>query len=181
MRCLYAILICAGQILVSEALCGEVVVVVVVVGGSGENEEKDFFFFFFFKNRRVVVLATSAATLLAGKMKRWLKRKSVPDSQQQQGSQDQPPEPPPEKRRALAGPTPAADKGSRLRKYQPDFLKYGFSCTTKNSIDYPQCVICSEVLAHESLKPVKLKRHLESKHSSLINKPIDYFQRRSKI
>jgi len=60
-------------------------------------------------------------------------------------------------KRALARPTPAADKGSRLRKYQPDFLKYGFSCTTKNSVDYPQCVICSEVLAHKSLKPVKLK------------------------
>ncbi len=76
------------------------------------------------------------------------------------------------------GPTPAADKGLRLRKYQPDFLKYGFSCTTKNNIDYPQCVICSEVLAHESLKPAKLKRHLETKHSSFIDKPIDFFQRR---
>ena len=88
MRCLYAILICAGQILVSEALCGEVVVVCVwvcVFGGGG------IFYLFFFK-------------------------------------------------RALAGPTPAADKGSRLRKYQPDFLKYGFSCTTKNSVDYPQWV-----------------------------------------
>ncbi len=76
------------------------------------------------------------------------------------------------------GPKPAVDKGLRLRKYQPDFLKYGFSYTTKNNIDYPQCVICSEVLVHESLKPAKLKRHLETKHSSFIDKPIDFFQRR---
>ena len=35
-----------------------------------------------------------------------------------------------------------------------------------------------EVLAEESMKPVKLKRHLETKHSSLIDEPIDFFQRR---
>ena len=90
------ILICACEILVSEEQWG------------GKEKEKK-------KNRHDVVLATAAASLLAGKMDRWL-RKSVPvhdSQQQQQGSQDQPPEPPLEKHMPL-GPTPAADKGSRL-------------------------------------------------------------------
>ena len=106
------ILICVREILVSEAQRGE----------KKHKEKKRE------KNRRVVVLATAAASLLAGEMDRRLKRKSVPahdsQQQQQQRSQDQSPEPPPEKHMAL-GPTPAADKGSRLCKYQPNFLKYG--------------------------------------------------------
>lgn len=35
------------------------------------------------------------------------------------------------------------------------------------------CVICSDVLAQESLKPVKVKRHLETKHSTT-DKPIEF-------
>lgn len=41
----------------------------------------------------------------------------------------------------------AADiQDCKLCKYRPDFLKYGFACTTKTNINYPQC---SEVLAWE--------------------------------
>uniref|UniRef100_A0A8C6S3X4 DUF4371 domain-containing protein n=1 Tax=Neogobius melanostomus TaxID=47308 RepID=A0A8C6S3X4_9GOBI len=64
-----------------------------------------------------------------------------------------------------------------FRRYQTEFLKYGFVCTVK--IEY-QCVVCSEVLAHESLKPTKLKRHLETKHSTYKDKPLDFFQRKAK-
>lgn len=37
----------------------------------------------------------------------------------------------------------------KLWKYQSDFLQYGFICIAKNNVENPQCVICSEVLAHE--------------------------------
>jgi len=41
------------------------------------------------------------------------------------------------------------------------------------------CVICSEKLANESLKPTKLKRHLETHHFELAKKPLDFFQRKA--
>ncbi|XP_037792066.1 protein FAM200B-like [Penaeus monodon] len=68
---------------------------------------------------------------------------------------------------------------SSTRQYSDEFLKYGFvKCEQEKGEPRPQCVICSEVLANESLKPSKLKRHLETKHPSLATKPVDYFQRR---
>ncbi|XP_050066002.1 SCAN domain-containing protein 3-like [Aphis gossypii] len=41
----------------------------------------------------------------------------------------------------------------------------------------PQCVVCGEILANESLKSSKLKRHLDTKHPNVKNKPIEYFKR----
>jgi len=37
--------------------------------------------------------------------------------------------------------------------------------------------VCNEILENESLKPVKLKRHLNEKHDSYANKPVEIFQR----
>ena len=51
----------------------------------------------------------------------------------------------------------------------------------KNSIEKPQCVICSKVLTQESMKPSKLKQHLESRHSELVGKSVDYFRRKSEL
>ncbi len=36
------------------------------------------------------------------------------------------------------------------------------------------------MLAHESMKPGKMQRHLETKHPSFIEKPIDFFRRKEK-
>jgi len=41
----------------------------------------------------------------------------------------------------------------------------------------PQCVVCGEILANESLKPSKLKRHLDTKRPIVKNKPTEYFER----
>lgn len=40
------------------------------------------------------------------------------------------------------------------------------------------CVICNEVLAHESMKPSKLMRHLQTKHPACKDEPVEFFQRR---
>ncbi|GFX78565.1 protein FAM200B [Trichonephila clavipes] len=40
-------------------------------------------------------------------------------------------------------------------------------------------VICNEKLANESMKPAKLKRHLETKHKERQNKHANFFQRRA--
>lgn len=63
------------------------------------------------------------------------------------------------------------------RKYDPVYLKCGFSYIEDNKGQKPQCVICSEVLANESMKPSKLKHHLDTKHPACKDKPVAFFQR----
>lgn len=65
----------------------------------------------------------------------------------------------------------------KCRKYQEGYIKYGFSYTIVNDEQYPLCVVCSEKLAQESMKPAKLKRHLETKHPELVDKSESYFKR----
>ena len=48
---------------------------------------------------------------------------------------------------------------SKCRKYREEYLQYGFTCVVVDEIQHPQCVVCTEVLAHESLKPVKMLTH----------------------
>ena len=38
------------------------------------------------------------------------------------------------------------------------------------------CVICSEHLANESMKPAKLTRHFDTYHPSCATKPVEYFE-----
>ncbi|XP_067143100.1 zinc finger BED domain-containing protein 5-like [Centruroides vittatus] len=47
---------------------------------------------------------------------------------------------------------------------------YGFTFCVVGDEERPMCVICNEKLAKESMKPAKLKRHLETKHKELQNK-----------
>lgn len=67
-------------------------------------------------------------------------------------------------------------KAKPVRKYNTDYLKYGFMCTGTDDDPLPQCVICFEVLANESMKPSKLERHLSTKHTDYASKPVDFFQ-----
>ncbi|GFX83511.1 zinc finger MYM-type protein 6 [Trichonephila clavipes] len=58
-------------------------------------------------------------------------------------------------------------------------LKYGFTFCVVDDEERPICVICNEKLANESMKPAKLKRHLEPKHKELQNQHAYFFQRRA--
>uniref|UniRef100_K7FCM8 DUF4371 domain-containing protein n=1 Tax=Pelodiscus sinensis TaxID=13735 RepID=K7FCM8_PELSI len=62
------------------------------------------------------------------------------------------------------------------RKYSEDYIKFGFTCQEKESMDLPQCVICFKVLGNDSMKPAKLKLHLEKCHPNLLQKDEDYFE-----
>lgn len=65
----------------------------------------------------------------------------------------------------------------KKRKYFEEYLKFGFTSIVSNGIEKPQCVLCNVVLSAESMKPSKLKRHLETKHSNHISKDLEFFQR----
>ena len=66
---------------------------------------------------------------------------------------------------------------TKKRSYNDSFLQCGFTFITENSEHRPLCLICNKVLASESLKPGKLKRHLQTEHDSYRNKPVEFFHR----
>jgi hypothetical protein len=58
-------------------------------------------------------------------------------------------------------------------------LKFGFiQCPNTDQLPRPQCVICATVLGNESMKPSQLTGYLNTKHSDLVNKPIELFMRK---
>ena len=64
----------------------------------------------------------------------------------------------------------------KKRKYDKDYLKYGFIDTTVNGQVVPQCVICFENLSNDALRPSRLQRHLQRKHPCHQDKPLAFFQ-----
>jgi hypothetical protein len=62
------------------------------------------------------------------------------------------------------------------RKYEDDYIKFRFTCSDDQERLKPRRVICGDVLANSSLKPSLLRRHLESRHPTQMNKPIDFFK-----
>uniref|UniRef100_UPI00358E7DE2 zinc finger MYM-type protein 6-like n=1 Tax=Myxine glutinosa TaxID=7769 RepID=UPI00358E7DE2 len=66
-------------------------------------------------------------------------------------------------------------------KYQTVFLNHGFTLNIdKHNVHRPQCVICLDVMANESLRPQKLKRNLEKKHGDHVNKSREFFLRKER-
>ncbi|XP_050548084.1 zinc finger BED domain-containing protein 5-like, partial [Daktulosphaira vitifoliae] len=54
--------------------------------------------------------------------------------------------------------------GTKVRKYNTEYLQLGFTFAGTEDEPKPQCVICLEILSNESMKPSKLRRHFETKH-----------------
>ena len=82
-------------------------------------------------------------------------------------------------RKSQATDAPVA-KNPKLRKYDKSYLQFGFTVTGPTE-QRPQCVLCAEVLANDSMKPCKLKRHLDTKHPDLKEKPVDFFKRKRDV
>jgi hypothetical protein len=66
----------------------------------------------------------------------------------------------------------------KKRKYDDDYIKFGFTCRGDQECPEPRCVICGDVLANSSQKPSLLRRHLETRHPTQMNKPVDFFKRK---
>ncbi|GFT44719.1 zinc finger BED domain-containing protein 5 [Trichonephila clavipes] len=52
----------------------------------------------------------------------------------------------------------------KSRKYSHEYLNFEFTITEVNGEEKPLCVICSKILAADSMKPNKFKRHFETLH-----------------
>ncbi len=79
-----------------------------------------------------------------------------------------------------AGKHAATDRettSSKRRKYDENYIALGFTWINTGGFTRPQCVICAKVLSHNSMKPSLLRRHLETKHAHLRNKPQEFFER----
>ena len=64
------------------------------------------------------------------------------------------------------------------RKYDSSYLKFGFIQEPGNELDSrPLCIVCCASLSNDVMKPLKLVKHLQSKHPDLAKKPLEYFQR----
>lgn len=69
-------------------------------------------------------------------------------------------------------------KSTKLRRYDENYLSLGLTKTSINGEERPQCVVCLTVLASDSMKPNKLRRHLKNKHAELVNKPKEFIVRK---
>ena len=65
---------------------------------------------------------------------------------------------------------------SKKRKYDESYVQYGFTSININGEEKPQCVICNKVLANDSMKPTKLKQHLENVHLQHKTKNKSFFE-----
>jgi hypothetical protein len=63
---------------------------------------------------------------------------------------------------------------SKRRKYDENYIDLGTTYIGSSAFPQPQCVICTKVLSHNLMKPSLLRRHLETKHANLKNKPQDF-------
>jgi len=67
---------------------------------------------------------------------------------------------------------------SFTRKYDSSYIQFGFVATNDGGVPKPQCVICGDVLANDSMKPSNLKRHLNTKHKEMSSKSKEFFERK---
>ena len=66
--------------------------------------------------------------------------------------------------------------GSKIRKYDSEYLHLGFTYIGSEDKPRPQCVICLQVLSNEGMKPAKLRRHLDTKHPECKSKSVEFFK-----
>ena len=69
-------------------------------------------------------------------------------------------------------------KAAFKRKYQESYLNYGFIATGDSYSPSSLCMICGDWLYEEAMKPSKLLCHMETKHPTLKDKPLEFFKRK---
>ena len=67
-------------------------------------------------------------------------------------------------------------KTQKTQRFNPQFLKLEFKKVYKNGIERPLCVICGDILSVESMKPKRLREHLEGRHKEFLRYTEEMFQ-----
>ena len=63
------------------------------------------------------------------------------------------------------------------RRYDEQYIRFGFAAFSDRGEMKGQCVLCHKVLGNHSLRPSKLKLHLEKMHPQHQFKDVDFFKR----
>uniref|UniRef100_UPI00358EA1AE protein FAM200C-like n=1 Tax=Myxine glutinosa TaxID=7769 RepID=UPI00358EA1AE len=64
---------------------------------------------------------------------------------------------------------------AKKRKYQDEYIKFGFVALQKGDAEVPQCVICYKTLSNDAMRPTRLERHLRTTHPELADKSQAFF------
>ena len=64
---------------------------------------------------------------------------------------------------------------TKKRTYNESFPNFDFTFIVNNGEQVPQYFICKKTLAHESMKPFKLREDLTKVHPELASKDLAYF------
>ncbi len=66
----------------------------------------------------------------------------------------------------------------KRRRYDDRYLSLGFMWTGPADEPRPLSVICKDIVANDSMRPAKLRRHFETKHVEVAGKSPEFFQRK---
>ena len=64
------------------------------------------------------------------------------------------------------------------RKFNSSYIPFRFTFIIDGREEKGQCVLCNEVLGQHSLRPSKLKLHLEKVHPGYKDKDLNFFKRK---
>ena len=55
----------------------------------------------------------------------------------------------------------------KVRKWKEEDSKFGFTATTVDGVEKPQCILGDAVFCNANLKPSKLSEHFRNKHGGI--------------
>ena len=64
------------------------------------------------------------------------------------------------------------------QKFNSSYIQFGFTSIIDGREEKGQCVLCNKVLGQHSLRPSKLKLHLEKVHPGYKDKDLNFFERK---
>ena len=64
----------------------------------------------------------------------------------------------------------------KKRKYQNNYLDFGFTYLFQDGLQISQCVLCMKAFSNSTMKPALLKQHLANAYPSMISKNQSLFE-----
>ena len=62
------------------------------------------------------------------------------------------------------------------RKYQDNYLDFGFTYLIEDDLHISQCVVCMKTFSNSTMKPASLKQYLANAHPSMMSKNRSFFE-----